>query len=72
MKPHIEKKPTKFEIDQIIKLHEKRDFIGLEKDSRTLLDEYPNHHEVQNLFGVALAGQELYEDSLKIFSGFTL
>tara|TARA_B100001123_G_scaffold129432_1_gene150365 strand:+ start:3973 stop:5556 length:1584 start_codon:yes stop_codon:yes gene_type:complete len=67
MKPHIEKKPTKFEIDQLIKLHEKRDFIGLEKDSRTLLDEYPNHHEVQNLFGVALAGQELYEDSLKIF-----
>ena len=67
MKPHIEKKPTKFEIDKLVEFHARQDFVSLEKDCRSLLEEYPNHHEVQNWFGVALAGQELYEESLNVF-----
>ncbi|SVE44778.1 uncharacterized protein METZ01_LOCUS497632, partial [marine metagenome] len=67
MKPHIKKKPTKFEVDKLVELHTRQDFISLEKYCRSLLEEYPNHHEVQNWFGVALAGQELYEESLNVF-----
>ena len=67
MKPHIKKKPTKFEVDKLVELHTRQDFVSLEKYCRSLLEEYPNHHEVQNWFGVALAGQELYEESLNVF-----
>ena len=67
MKPHIEKKPTKLEMDNLVEFHARQDFVSLENDCRSLLEEYPNHYEIQNWFGVALAGQGLYEESLNVF-----
>ena len=67
MEPNIQKKPTKVQIDNLIQLNQSQDYENLEKHCRILLDNYPNHSEIENFLGTSLAGQALYEESLNVF-----
>ena len=67
MKPHIQKIPKKSEIDNLVSLNNKKDYVGLEKESRILLNQYPHNANIQNLYGAALAGQSFFEESIRVF-----
>ena len=66
-KPHIQKIPKKSEIDNLVSLNNKKDYVALEKESRILLNQYPHNANIQNLCGAALAGQSFFEESIRVF-----
>lgn len=66
-KPYIKKNPSKSEINKLLVLYKKKDFQSLEKQSRDLLKNFPSNSHIQNLLGTALAGQSLFNESIKIF-----